>query len=141
MASCSDRMYSTRKLCCDIVLLGKHVVLVSKWTKRVKRMSNGQKLGFEPADVAVLRSSLAHARDYQGSALLNVAVDTMLRVSDLRRLRVSDLRHTDGSWRESFAFGMRKEQGRTVVCYLLKHSHDALQAYVTAYRLMDDYLL
>lgn len=101
-------------------------------------MANGQKKGFTVEQLGQLRDALRLHRDYQGAALLNIAVDTMLRVSDLFRLRVRDLRKADGTWRDQFAFGMRNEDGRPVTCHVLSHTHDALATYVAAYQFDDD---
>jgi integrase len=101
-------------------------------------MAYGQKLGFTVQELDALRSAFALHRDYQAMAWLNVAVDSMLRVSDLVRLTVVMLRRPDGSWRESFSIGMRKEDGAPVRCDLMPKTVEALQAYVTAYRLKDD---
>src|ERR1700675_5018574 len=101
-------------------------------------MANGQKAGFTREQLGQLRDALRLHRDYQGAALLNVSVDTMLRVSDLVRLRVKDLRKPNGTWRDSFSFGMRKEDGRPVVCHVLPHTQAALADYVRVYRLGDD---
>src|SRR5436853_476386 len=101
----------------------------------------GQKLGFEPQQVALLRAGLALRRDYRGLALLNIGIDSFLRVSDLVRLRVKDVRKPDGSWRDLFSFGMRKEDGRAVEIKLYPHTHAALAEYVRAYKLNDDDLL
>lgn len=100
-------------------------------------MATGQKAAFTPAQVATLRERLGEARDYMGLALLCVAVDSMLRVSDLVRLRVSDLRRDDGAWRPEVSVPMRKLDGKPVVCNLLSHTLSALAAYTTAYRLKD----
>jgi integrase len=104
-------------------------------------MANGQKRGFTVEQLGRLREALRLHRDYQGAALLNLAVDSMLRVSDLVRLRVRDLRKADGTWRDAFTFGMRKEDGRPVMCHVLPHTHDALGAYAAAYQLTGDDLL
>ena len=45
-------------------------------------MANGQKKGFTREQLAQLRDALTLLRDYQGLALLNVGVDSMLRCSD-----------------------------------------------------------
>jgi integrase len=102
----------------------------------VARKETGRKAPFTPDQLALLRAALDLHRDYLGLALLNLAVDTMLRRSDLLRLTVGDLRRPDGTWRETFERKMQKT-GRTVACRLLPHTVAALDAYVKAYRLSD----
>ena len=91
-------------------------------------MNRGQKKAFTADELERLRA-LTAANPFQ-RAVLGVAVDTMLRASDLLALRVSHVRDDAGMIRETFATGQRKDDDRTVLVSLTPKTREALAAHI-----------
>jgi hypothetical protein len=91
-------------------------------------MRRGQKKPFTTTELEALRS-LTAGNPFQ-RAILGVAVDTMLRASDLLALRVSTVRDDAGVIRETFATGQRKDENRTVIVALTPKTREALAAHI-----------
>jgi integrase len=102
---------------------------MSKSPRIVPAQTRGQKKPFTPAQLDSLRAMLA--TDLQATALLNLAVDSMLRSSDLLNLTASQVTGPTGI-RAQFVASMKKEDGRSVVCVLTPKTQAALAAYISA---------
>ena len=86
-----------------------------------------RKRAFSPKQIQTLRKVLVdNPRD---TALLNVAVDSCLRSSDILSLRVSDVQTPWGEIRNELEIKMKKT-GKTVRCRLGSVSQDALERWI-----------
>jgi site-specific recombinase XerD len=91
----------------------------------------GQKAPFTPEQVHIIRHFLhaeGHLRDL---ALLNTAIDTLLRASDLLRLKVEDVTDHHGAVVEECTVRQHKTQAAQTVL-LLEHSRQALAQWIAA---------
>lgn len=108
---------------------------MSKQPRIVAPVSRGQKRGFSTEQLDTLRASLSS--NLLELAVLNTAVDSMLRSSDLLSLTVAQV--MEGSTaRPTFATGQRKDGNRTVTCLLTAKTQASLAAYVQAAGLSHD---
>jgi integrase len=68
----------------------------------------GPRQALTPANVRAVKKHLAQQKSPHDLCLFTVAVDTMLRASDLMRLRVSDVSFANGNIRNSFRWRQKK---------------------------------
>lgn len=73
-----------------------------------KDRAQGQKKPLTPEQVSAIKLILANKGRLRDLALFSVALDTLLRASDLLALRVGDVRDTAGGIRASFAIRQKK---------------------------------
>lgn len=76
----------------------------------------GKKPPLTPDQIALIRLILRQERAWRDLALLNVAIDTSFRGSDLVRLRVSDVT-TPGGLREIVEIRQKKTESRNAPPY------------------------
>lgn len=74
----------------------------------------GQKRPFSPDDLRTIRTILSNKKNWRDLALFCVAIDTMLRSSDILSLRVDDITDHDGNVLEQFTHRQSKT-GRGVL--------------------------
>jgi len=90
----------------------------------------GQKRPFEPDDIRTIRSILSNQNRPRDLALFCIAIDTMLRGSDILRLRVQDLTDHQGQILTTFEFRQRKT-GKAVMCGLTEPARKSLEHWIT----------
>ena len=73
-----------------------------------KGRAQGQKAPLTPEQVAAVKLILSNKGRLRDLALFSVALDTLLRASDLLSLRVSDIQDASGGLRPSFAIRQAK---------------------------------
>lgn len=73
-----------------------------------KGRAQGQKAPLTPEQVGAVKLILANKGRLRDLALFSVALDTLLRASDLLSLRVSDIQDASGAIRSSFAIRQMK---------------------------------
>ncbi|MGC4098042.1 MAG: tyrosine-type recombinase/integrase [Nitrospira sp.] len=100
------------------------------WNKRV---AVGQMTPLTAANAAVIRSKLIAERKIRDLALFNMALDTMLRASDLLPLRVRQITDHRGRVIEEFPIRQRKT-ARTHVVALSRETCDSLAAWIALSR-------
>jgi integrase len=76
--------------------------------KESEHKKRGQMEPFERDDLQLIRSVLQRKGRHRDLALLNVAIDTMLRSNDVLQLKVSDVRDHLGGIVESFSVTQEK---------------------------------
>ena len=91
----------------------------------------GQMASFSADQVQLIRSLLAAERKMRDLALLNTAVDTMLRASDLLPLRAIDVSDHEGGVVHEFTIRQKKTGSGHVVA-LSPHTRDALAEWILA---------
>jgi integrase len=74
--------------------------------------ARGQRTPFTPLQVAEIRAYLARKGAARDRALLEVALDTMLRASDLLSLTVGDVQDAFGAIRTTIPLAQRKVSGK-----------------------------
>ncbi|MBC8444198.1 tyrosine-type recombinase/integrase [Candidatus Woesearchaeota archaeon] len=106
-----------------------------------KGKSVGQRKPFTPDQVRLIRDNLRAEGNFRDLALFCVAVDTMLRASDLLKLKVSDvLDSLSGDIKTEIAIQQRKTGNSTMVT-LTPISQDALARWIKEEgKLLWDYL-
>jgi integrase len=77
----------------------------SAWNKG---RAQGQKEPLTPAQVGAIKLILANKGRLRDLALFSVALDTLLRASDLLSIRVADVQDASGGIRTSFAIRQKK---------------------------------
>lgn len=97
----------------------------------------GQKRAFSPAEISMIRSRLIFDRKFKQIALLNFAIDSMLRSIDVRSVRLSDIKNSLGEYRDKFSVKQQKT-GVVVVIRLSKATIDSIKHYVAVYNLIDE---
>ena len=86
----------------------------------------GQKTPFTPEQVHIIRHLLHAEGRLRDLALLNTAIDTLLRASDLLALKVEDVTDHHGAVVEECTVRQHKTQAAQTVL-LLEHSRQALE--------------
>ena len=105
-----------------------------------KEKAVGRMKGLTPNQVSTIRSILFERDETRNVALLNVAVDTMLRSVDLLRLRVNDVTGTDGLVSEEFSVHQTKTR-KGVKVGLSAETQDSLKKWISVSgKSGDDYL-
>jgi len=106
-----------------------------------KGKSVGQRKPFTPDQVRLIREILRAEGNLRDLALFCVAIDTMLRASDLLKLRVSDVMEGfNGKIKSEFPVQQQKTTQPTIVA-LTPHSQDALVKWIRKSGKLDwDYL-
>jgi integrase len=112
----------------------------AKKNERKKRPKRGQMAPFTREEVSALRTILARKKLYRNLALLNVGIDTMLRLSDLRQLKVEDVRRIDGVMKSEMLVTQMKTRNE-VRCVLSPKSQAALTTLIREdKKIHEDYL-
>jgi integrase len=96
-----------------------------------KGKSLGQKQPFTPQQARMIRDLLEAGQDWRDLALFNVAVDTMLRASDLLKLKVEDVSDHTGAIVAEFPI-QKKKRGKPHVVMLSDKSKRALEQWIKA---------
>jgi len=78
-----------------------------------KGRAQGQKRPLTPGQVAVLKEVLTNSGRLRDLALFSLALDTLLRASDLLKLRAVDLQDSAGGVRSDLAI-LQQKTGRTL---------------------------
>jgi integrase len=73
-----------------------------------KKQPRGQMKALTPPQVAAIETILAQKSDWRSLALFRLAIDTMLRASDIVSLRVNDVTGTNGDVLEEIITGQQK---------------------------------
>lgn len=102
---------------------------MSQKTSSPKRQLQGQKKPFSPDDLRTIRSILSNQQRWRDLALFCVAIDTMLRSSDVLSLRVEDVTDHHGNVLETFTY-CQKKTGRGVLCGLTSTAQKALERWI-----------
>ncbi|MGB0907380.1 MAG: tyrosine-type recombinase/integrase [Maricaulaceae bacterium] len=89
----------------------------------------GARKALSPDEIAKMRRHLSARKSHHDLCLFLVAIDTMLRASDLLRLRVSDVCTPDGKVRDSFPW-KQKKTGQGVFPVLTPASQTALKKWI-----------
>ena len=89
----------------------------------------GQKMPLTREQVWEIRKNLEIAENWRDLCLFSVAIDTMLRASDLLVLKVGDLLDDNGEPIKQFSTGQKKNKSGVLV-ELSKYSGDCLQAWL-----------
>lgn len=89
-----------------------------------KNKSVGQKKGFTPRQIEMLREFLENKKAWMELALLNTGIDTMLRSSDLLKLKVEDV----FDWKGNIKDEVNVKQKKTSNSHLVNLSEKAKQA-------------
>jgi len=91
-----------------------------------KGKPQGRKEPFTREDIHLIRTTLIAHKRWRDLALMEVALDTMLRTRDLLRLRVCDVRKPDGATlHETFPVKQQKT-GKTITVRLTPRATKAL---------------
>ncbi len=90
----------------------------------------GARKALSADEIAKIRRHLTATQSYHDLCLFLVAIDTMLRASDLLRLKVSDVCLPDGKILESFPW-KQKKTGQGVCPVLTPASQSALRKWLT----------
>lgn len=91
----------------------------------------GQMAPFSPEQAGVIRSLLTAEKKIRDLALFNMALDTMLRASDLLPLRVIDITDHNGDVVQEFTI-KQKKTGRAHVVALSPHTRDSIADWLIA---------
>ena len=90
----------------------------------------GQMTPFTRDDLQLIRATLRNNRSVRDIALLNVAVDTLLRSSDLLRLRVDNVRaHVGAPIKTSIPLEQKKTR-QAVIAHLGKNAVASIEALI-----------
>jgi len=100
----------------------------------------GPRQALTPADVRAVKKHLAQQKTSHDLCLFTVAVDTMLRASDLMRLRVSDVTLPNGSIRNNFLW-RQKKTANGVNPVLTDNSQRALKKWINDSRKLPSHFL
>ena len=98
-----------------------------------KGIAQGQKAAIAPEHVVAIKAYLGAHGSARDRCLFAVALDSMLRGSDLVLLRVGDVLDSTGNVRESFSVVQGKVssgQAKPVVCYLTPTTRSAVAVHV-----------
>ncbi len=99
------------------------------WNKGV---TVGQKTPLTRSQVWEIRKQLEIAEDWRDLCLFSVAVDTMLRASDLLTLKVGDLLDDNGEPKRQLSTRQQKTE-KAVLVELSKYSGDCLKEWLKQY--------
>jgi integrase len=94
-----------------------------------KGHAQGQKRPLTPGQVAVLKEVLSNLGRLRDLVLFSLALDTLLRASDLLSLRVADVQDAAGEIRNDFAIQQRKTS-RTLKVSLSDHTRIVVARYI-----------
>jgi len=97
----------------------------------------GARQALTRTEIAKIRRELSQHKSAHDLCLFMVAVDSMLRASDLLRLRVRDVRLPDGKIRQSFPW-KQKKTSKGVHPVLTPATQKALQRWITQSEKGDD---
>ena len=89
-----------------------------------KNKSVGQKKGFTPRQIEMLREFLENKKAWMELALLNTGIATMLRASDLLKLRVEDV----FDWKGNIKDEVNVKQKKTSNSHIVALGDDAKKA-------------
>lgn len=95
-----------------------------------KNKSVGKKKPLTESQVKILRDILTKEKKWMELALFNVAIDTMLRSSDLVTLKVEDVMEGKGKVRETLNIKLQKTS-RPHVVHLYKKTQESLLKLIT----------
>lgn len=90
----------------------------------------GARLALMQNEIAKIRRELSQQSSAHDLCLFTVAVDSMLRASDLLRLRVRDIQLSNGKIRQTFAW-RQKKTAKTVHPVLTSASQATLKKWIT----------
>lgn len=93
------------------------------------KLVGGKKKALSKRDVQSIENRLHTQQDWRGLALFRVAIDSMLRASDLVRLELDDIVARDGSIRSECEIIMKKT-GKRVKFRLMDHSKEAIRLWI-----------
>lgn len=105
-----------------------------------KNKSVGQKKGFTPRQLEMIREFLINQNKIMELALLNIGVDTMLRYSDVSKLKVEDVLDWKGNVKDEINLKQKKTNHSHLVS-LSENSKWALKRWIKdSKKFEDDYL-
>jgi integrase len=105
-----------------------------------KNKSVGQKKGFTPRQIEILREFLENKEEWMELALLNTGIDTMLRASDLLKLRVEDVLDWKGNIKDEINIKQKKTSSSHIVA-LSDKSKQTLKKWIKeSNKYEDDYI-
>lgn len=102
-----------------------------------KGKSIGQMKPFTPQQVRTIKELLTAEENQRDLALFSVAIDTMLRSSDLLKLTVQDVRNHDGTIRREFQV-KQKKTGKGNLVSISAKTKEVLDKWIRATNKYDD---
>lgn len=100
--------------------------------KRAFHRQQGQKEGFELEEVQTIDKHLEEQDELFDRTLFHVAIDTMLRSSDLLALTWEDVSYSSGGIKSKFVI-YQKKTGHKVTVYLMKSTQQLLEQFIKKY--------
>src|SRR4051812_21337986 len=94
-----------------------------------KGRAPGQKRALSPEEVGIIKTVLCNKERLRDLALFSVALDTLLRASDVLALRVSDLQDAGGDIRDKLTI-QQKKTGRTLPVELYEATRATLGRWI-----------
>lgn len=102
-----------------------------------KGKSIGQMKPFTPRQVRLIKDILEEAEAWRDLALFSVAIDTMLRCSDLLTLRVMDVTDPDGTVKKEFPVRQKKTKTGHLVA-LSESTREVVKKWIAKSKKFDD---